>query len=926
MPEKNNLKATLNLPQTSFAMKASLAQKEPEMIARWESIDLNGKILERRAGQPAFVLHDGPPYANGNIHLGTSLNKILKDFIVKSRSMGGRRAPYIPGWDCHGLPIEIHVDRELGEKKKNLSVVEIREACRNYALKYIDIQRQAFKRLGILGDWEHPYLTMEPSYEADVLRFLAAFFASGNVFKGKRPVHWCPNCKTALAEAEIEYKDKVSPSIYVRFPMLSDLGAKYPALAGKTAYVLIWTTTPWTLPANMAIAFHPDHEYAAVEVGGELYILAHRLLSAVSKELGWDSPKVLATFPGRELEGLKARHPFIDRESRLVLADYVTLEDGTGAVHTAPGHGYDDFLTGQAYGIDIYTPVDEDGKFIPGTPRYAGLNVFEANPRITEDMKRDGTLLKEVRLTHSYPHCWRCKKPVIFRATEQWFISMDHARLRGRALEAVKRVRWIPAWGEERMAGMVAGRPDWCISRQRSWGVPIPAFTCTACGKTLADEKTTLHVAEVFDKEGSNAWFLKSAADLLPAGAACPGCGGTDFAKENNILDVWFESGSSQGILGKTPGLPWPADVYVEGHDQHRGWFNSSLLIGVGARGDSPYRTCITHGFVLDEQGKAMSKSQGNVIDPAEIVAKNGAEILRLWVAMLNFKEDAKYGPEIQQRLVEAYRKIRNTWRFLLGNLAGFDPDRDAVPEGGLLPLDRWALERAREVAARAVKAYDEYEFHTVFHTIYDFFAVDISAFYLDVVKDRAYCSGRASTLRRSAQTAMFLILRDSLRLLAPILPFTADEAWEALPAFAGKEPSVHLEVFPSGREAWLGSEESRQMAALLGIREKVLKELEKAREAKTIGNSLEARVTIRAAGATAALLTEHRAALNELFIVSAVEVQPGGAEEEIEIAVDRAPGAKCERCWNWSTTVGASAAQPTVCDRCRRVLEEGAA
>ncbi len=922
MSEKNDLKATLNLPQTSFAMKASLAQKEPEMIVRWERLGLYGKILKRRAGRPVFVLHDGPPYANGRIHLGTSLNKILKDFIVKSRSMSGLAAPYVPGWDCHGLPIEIHVDRELGERKKTLSVVEIREACRAYALKYIDIQRNEFKRLGILGDWERPYLTMEPSYEAGVLRLLAAFFASGNVFKGKRPVHWCPNCRTALAEAEIEYKDRVSPSIYVRFPMISSLGTKFPALAGKKAYVLIWTTTPWTLPANMAIAFHPDHEYAAVEVGGEVYILAHRLLAVVSGELGWGAPRVLATFPGRALEGLKARHPFIDRESRLVLADYVTLEDGTGAVHTAPGHGYDDYLTGLANKIDIYTPVDAEGRFTSDVPRYAGLNVFEANARLTEDMAKDGTLLKEGRLTHSYPHCWRCKKPVIFRATEQWFISLDHAGLRGRALEAVRRVRWIPAWGEERMAGMMAGRPDWCISRQRSWGVPIPAFTCAGCGRTLADEETTLHVASVFEAEGSNAWFRKPAADLLPPGAVCPGCGGTVFSKEDNILDVWFESGSSQSILGRTPDLPWPADVYVEGHDQHRGWFNSSLLIGVGARGGSPYRTCITHGFVLDEQGKAMSKSQGNVIEPGEIVAKNGAEILRLWVAMLNFKEDARYGPEIQQRLIEAYRKIRNTWRFLLGNLAGFDPDRDLVPEGGLLPLDRWALERAREVAARAVAAYDEYEFHVVFHALYDFFAVDLSAFYLDVVKDRAYCSGRASRLRRSAQTAMFLILRDSLRLLAPILPFTADEAWEAMPAFAGKEASIHLDVFPSGREPWLGSEEGRQMKALLGVREKVLKELEKAREAKTIGNSLEARVTIRASGETATLLAGHRAALTELFIVSAVDLPPAEGDGEIEISIDRAPGAKCERCWNWSPSVDAAAAPPHVCDRCRGVLE----
>ena len=688
MADKNEVKNTLNLPRTSFAMKAALAEKEPETIRKWQEQDLYGKILETRkkAGRTPFVLHDGPPYANGHIHLGTALNKILKDFIVKTRSMQGHVAPYVPGWDCHGLPIEIHVDKLLGAKKKDMSLIEIREECRKYARKFIDIQRAEFIRLGVLGQWDDPYLTMKPEYEAETLRFLAAFFASGNAYKGRRPVHWCIHCKTALAEAEIEYEDRRSPSIFVKFPAGPELAGKFPALKGKDVSVIIWTTTPWTLPANMAIAFHPEADYVAAEAGGKVYIVAKKLLAAVAAELGLGTPAVLAEFKGRELEGLRARHPWIDRDSVFVLADYVTLEDGTGCVHTAPGHGHDDFMTGQKYGIDIYTPVDEEGKFTPEVAKYAGMAVFDANRAICDDMKSAGSLLKEGVITHSYPHCWRCKKPVIFRATEQWFISMDAGGFRRKALDEIAKVAWLPAWGEERMAKMVEGRPDWCISRQRSWGVPIPAFTCAACGTVVADAAIVRHVADIFAREGSNAWFEKTPGELLPAGTKCPACGATEFRKENNILDVWFEAGSSHNILGKKDDLPWPADVYIEGHDQHRGWFNSSLLIGVGARGRSPYKTCITHGFILDEQGKAMSKSAGNVIEPSSIIAKNGAEILRLWVAMLNFKEDARFGPEILQRLVEAYRKIRNTWRFVLGNLYDFDPAADAVAGRGHAP------------------------------------------------------------------------------------------------------------------------------------------------------------------------------------------------------------------------------------------------
>jgi isoleucyl-tRNA synthetase len=603
-----------------------------------------------------------------------------------------------------------------------------------------------------------------------------------------------------------------------------------------------------------------------------------------------------------------------------VLADYVTLEDGTGCVHTAPGHGYEDYLTGLANGLDIYTPVDDKGEFTPEVATYAGLNVFKANKIITADMRAAGTLLHESAISHSYPHCWRCKNPVIFRATSQWFISMDKTGLRTQALEEIKRVRWIPSWGEERIAGMVANRPDWCISRQRSWGVPIPAFVCGACGEVMADEPLTRHVADIFEREGSNAWFLKPVSDLLPPGTTCPKCGGGAFEKEHNILDVWFESGASQSVLGKRDDLPWPADVYIEGHDQHRGWFNSSLLIGVGASGASPFRTCITHGFVLDGQGKAMSKSAGNIVEPRDIIAQNGAEILRLWIAMLNFKEDAPFGNEILKRLVEAYRKVRNTWRFILGNLQDFDPARDALNAVEMEPFDRWALERNAEVGRRMIRAYEDFEFHAVFHAAYNYFTVDLSAFYLDALKDRLYCSGRNSRIRRSAQTALFKILTDSIRLLAPLLPFTTEEAWEALNSFSGKEESVHLAYFPAVQTAWLSENERRDWDILIALREKILKHLETARESKLIGNALEAKVTILAPADQIGLIEKSADLLNVLCIVSSVRVGPS-AGTEIEIQIDPAEGQKCGRCWNYSMSVGTSANHPDLCRRCEDVL-----
>jgi len=922
MAESDNIKDTLNLPQTSFSMKAKLAQKEPEIIAKWESIDLYKKIQKIGESRESFVLHDGPPYANGRIHLGTALNKILKDFIIKSKTMQGYRAPYLPGWDCHGLPIEIKVDQFLGKKKAEMSSLEVREECKKYALEFVDIQRKQFKRLGVFGEWESPYLTMHPEYEAEVLRHLAAFFASGNVYKGKKPVHWCAHCRTALAEAEIEYKDRESPSIYVEFPMMSDLSEKFPALKNKQVFILIWTTTPWTLPANLGIAFHPDYEYSAFEAEGKVYIAAKRLVPVLAEELSLGKTKELVSLLGKEMEGLKARHPFIDRESAFVLADYVTLDQGTGCVHTAPGHGHEDYLTGIKYKMDIYTPVDNEGNFTSKVEKYGGMNVFEANKIINEDMAKDGSLLKEDKIVHSYPHCWRCKKPVIFRATAQWFISMDENGLRTKALDEIKKIKWIPHWGEERISNMMESRPDWCISRQRTWGVPIPAFYCHECGFILANEEITLRIADLFLAEGANSWFTKDVGELLPPDTKCSQCGSTHFNKENNILDVWFESGASHNVLGKRDDLPWPSDIYIEGHDQYRGWFNSSLIIGVAAKGSSPYKTCITHGFILDEEGRGMSKSLGNFVDPEEVINKNGAEILRLWVAMLNYKEDARFGGETVSRIVEAYRKIRNTWRFILGNLHDFDPDSESVSPKDMMLLDKWILEKANRIGQRILKGYEDYEYHIVFHSIYNFFTVELSSYYLDVLKDRLYCSGKKSQHRSSAQSALFVLLKTSLLWMAPLLPFTAEEAWAAMPDFKEKQESVHLHLFPSLDEKWLEPTIFQEWEELVVIRDLVLKELETARENKIIGNSLEASITLKMPADKEPLLRKYEMELPLLFIVSEVILDPYEGDDFV-VEVVNAPGEKCARCWNFSTYVGQSSDYPGLCKRCENVVEQ---
>ena len=936
MSKQLEIKNTLNLPRTSFRMKADLSRREPAMLEFWERIDVYGKIRAARAGSASYVLHDGPPYANGNIHMGTAINKILKDVIVKSRTMMGLNAPYLPGWDCHGLPIEIKVDQMLGERKAGMSKVEIRGECRRYAARYIDVQRSSFKRLEVFGEWGHPYSTMSFSYEADIARAFGDFVAKGMVYKGLKPVHWCYSCGTALAEAEVEYEDHESPSIYVAFPMRSSLADLDPALAGDWS-VVIWTTTPWTLPANLAIAFHPDYEYSAVRTGGRGYIVARALLPAVAEKCGWRAWEEVARIPGRALERRLARHPFLDRDSLLVLGEYVTLDAGTGCVHTAPGHGYDDYVTGVRYGLEILCPVDDDGRFMSGVEHFAGLHVFEANRAIVRHLEGVGRLLRAETFRHTYPHCWRCHNPILFRATPQWFIALDKDGYRQRVLEAIKSVRWIPAWGEERISNMVKDRPDWCISRQRNWGVPIPAFYCAGCNEILLERDVIYHVAAIFEREGADAWYAHEAAELLPPGTVCARCGGRTFHKEKDILDVWFDSGSSHlATLGVRADLPWPADLYIEGGDQYRGWFQSSLLIGVALRGRSPYRTSITHGWTLDEAGRAMSKSQGIGIDPNELVERRGAEIARLLACSVNYVEDIRIFDELLDRLEEAYRKIRNTCRFMLGNLSNqqdaahprFDPRTDALPRAQMLEIDRWAVARAAQVARKCVRAYDDYQFHQVYGALYNFCTVDLSAFYLDVLKDRLYTHATRSLSRRSAQTALWQILDTLVRLLAPILSFTAEEVFQSMYEgldSAERPASVHLLLFPAHDETEEEERLLRTWEQLLEVRGRVLKALEEVRQRGEIGNALEAKVKIRAGRERWELLERYAPELRYVFIVSQAELErdPAAAPEALEIEVARADGRKCERCWNYSTAVGSDAAYPTLCERCTPVVRE---
>ncbi len=930
-------KATLNLPRTDFPMKGKLPQREPEFLAFWEKIRLYEKLNQREG--PLFVLHDGPPYANGHIHMGTALNKVLKDIILKSRRMMGYRAPYVPGWDCHGLPIELNVEKELGVRRGELPKNEIRRHCRAYARRFIDIQREEFRRLGVLADWERPYLTMSPDYEATIAREFVRFLSSGQVYRRKKPVFWCTHCVTALAEAEVEYYDHRSPSIYVKFPLAGD--ALSATGLPESASVVIWTTTPWTLPANLAVALNPEFDYVAVRWGEEILILAEGRLSALCAELDRELPEIVKRIDPRLLEGKHAQHPFYARESLFILADYVTLEAGTGCVHIAPGHGEEDYESGLRYGLEVYSPVNDTGHFEKDLPLFGGKNIFEANTEIVELLRERGRLLHASELSHSYPHCWRCKKPVIFRATEQWFISMEEGGLRERALQAIEEVRWIPRWGRERIRGMVEKRPDWCLSRQRAWGVPITVFVCAACGEILREEKYYEKVLALFEKEGTDPWFEKPVEDLLPEGTHCPRCGATTFRKEEDILDVWFDSGVSfAAVLEKRPELAFPADLYLEGSDQHRGWFQSSLLCAVGTRGRPPYRAVLTHGFVVDGQGRKMSKSLGNVIHPQDIIQKHGAEILRLWVASEDYREDIRLSEEILRHLVEAYRKIRNTGRYLLGVLHDFDPEKDRRAWEELPEFERYLLFRLAELIRRVKKAYEDYEFHLVVHELHRFCVVELSSLFIDINRDRLYCEHPEDSLRRASQTVLYHALSALVRLMAPILSFTAEDLYQHFP-FRREVESVHLLTFPEVSWPDPGPEFAERWRKLFLLRGQITRTLEEARKGtELIGSSLEAEVLVSVPGD-----------LKDLFadpdwwayftIVSSFGVReelPAPGEREVlfeseevpglRVLVRRAPGRKCERCWQWRPEVGEEPEFAGLCGRCvrvvRRLREEG--
>ena len=950
MPE---WKDTVNLPRTDFPMKANLPTSEPETLARWAAMDLYGKIRERRAGAPKFVLHDGPPYANGNIHIGTALNKILKEFVVKSRSMAGFDAPYVVGYDCHGLPIELKVDRELGPKKREMSVADFCRACRAYAERFVGSMSEQFQRLGILGTWDAPYLTMNFKYQAAIARAFGRFVEQGLVYKGKKPVHWCIHCRTALAEAEVEYENHTSPSIYVEFPLAeesaAELTARVPALAGRQASVLIWTTTPWTIPSNLAIAFHPDFDYAAYDVDGRAVIVAEALAARVAAAVGKTFGAPIARMKGAQFEHIRFQHPLYGRASLGVLAEYVTLEAGTGAVHTAPGHGADDFNTGMKYGLEIYAPIGPEGHFLDTVELFGGQRVFDANPNVEEALKARGRLWHREAFSHQYPHCWRCHNPVIFVATAQWFIRLDgdpvvaagltegpgqEQTLRGAALDAIDNdVRWIPSWGHDRMHNMIANRPDWCISRQRSWGVPIPALDCATCGEAIVTPAIVEKAASVFDTYGADAWYERPTEEFVPAGLRCLSCGGSSFEREMNILDVWFDSGSShEAVLSVRPELTWPADIYLEGSDQHRGWFQSSLMVGLGTRGRAPFKQVLTHGFIVAEDGKKMSKSLGNSIEPQDIIKQSGADILRLWVSMSDYTQEIRLSKEILARVVEAYRKIRNTLRYLIANLYDFNPATDLVARANLEGVDRYILVRYDDVVRRVRGAYDEYEYGAISQALTQFATVDLSSFYNDISKDRLYTFAPQSHERRSAQTAMYIMADGLTRLLAPVLSFTADELWSFLPG--EREESVHMALFPERPAQLVGKDAAVEAVSwnqLVKVREDVVAQIEPLRKNKQIGSSLQAKVVISGSASALGTLERFEKHLPMLFIVSEVELRrlpdrsdvATGVDPVREITIERATGVKCERCWRYVAAISCDPAWAGLCSRCQDALAE---
>ncbi|MEW6661629.1 MAG: isoleucine--tRNA ligase [Bacillota bacterium] len=920
---------TLNLPKTDFPMRGNLPQKEPEILQFWEEKNIYRHVQQSTAGKPKFILHDGPPYANGDIHLGTTLNKILKDIIVKFHSLTGYDAPYVPGWDTHGLPIEQQVIKKLGIDRHRVDVQEFRKQCKDYAMKYVGIQREQFKRLGVRGDWEQPYLTLSPEFEAIQVGVFGTMAKKGFIYKGLKPVYWCTDCETALAEAEVDYSERRSPSIYVKFPVKTANGL----FSEENTFVVIWTTTPWTLPANVAIAVHPEYDYVLVEAGNQRLIMAKLLHQEVLKLTGQEETKILAEWKGTKLEGIVCQNPLMARDSVVVLGEHVTLDQGTGCVHTAPGHGQEDFEIGKKYNLPVISPIDNRGRFTHEGKQFQGLFVEDANKAIGKELQEKGMLLHLGFVQHQYPHCWRCKKAVLFRATEQWFASIDG--FRQEALEAIKKVRWIPAWGQERIHNMVAERGDWCISRQRTWGVPIPIFYCDACNQVIINDDAISHIQNLFRQHGSDIWFSSRADDLVPPGLKCGSCSHTRFRKETDIMDVWFDSGSSHAAVLEThPDLQWPADLYLEGSDQHRGWFNSSLSTSVATRGLPPYHAVLTHGYVVDEQGRKMSKSLGNGIDPMDVIKEMGADILRLWVASADYRRDVAASPNIMKQMVEAYRKIRNTCRFLLGNLYDYDPVLHQVSYQEMEELDRWALMRLHQLIRRVTQAYRDYEFHVVYHAVHNFCVVDMSAIYLDIIKDRLYTLPPGSKPRRAAQSVIHEIITSLVRMLTPILAFTSEEIWQYLPKEAGQPESVQLAGWPEIKQEYLSVELEQKWGRLMDVRSEVARYLERARKEKLIGSSLQAEVHLYALDETVyGFLKSNEGLLNTLFITSLVLVHRPGAEvpeaagscEEIsglKVLVQKAQGEKCERCWMYSPTVGGDAEHPALCSRCVEVVQ----
>ncbi len=920
-------KDTLLLPQTDFPMKANLSKKEPEMLKAWEEKDIYKKIVEDRKGRKKFVLHDGPPYANGHIHMGHVLNKLLKDIIVKSKTMLGYQSPYVPGWDCHGLPIEHNIEKELGKSKKDaMSKSEFRKLCRDYAKKYIEIQKDEFKRLGVFGDWENPYLTMRYQYEADTLRELGKFVEKGLVYKQKKPVYWCSSCKTALALAEVEYQDDESNSIYVKFDFISYLGGDDKIFLGKAISAIIWTTTPWTIPANLAVCVNPEFDYAFVQVKErEVYLVASDLVEPLMEKFGIENYEVIKTVKGKELEGNILAHPLYDRESPIIVGDHVTLDAGTGLVHTAPGHGEEDYAVGMKYHLPIYSPVDDNGVFEPNIEFFGGMKIWEANPKVISILKEKGMLVKEEKIVHSYPHCWRCKSPIIFRSTEQWFISIDKDKLRDRAMDAIDKTKWIPSWGRNRIYSMMETRPDWCISRQRAWGVPIALFKCKKCGSVQYNKELIDRVADKMEKEGADVWFEHDAEYFLPEGYKCQ-CGSSEFEKETDILDVWFDSGVSHAaVLERREELKWPADMYLEGSDQHRGWFHSSLLESVGTRNRAPYDSVLTHGFVVDSKGRKMSKSLGNVIAPEKIIKKYGAELLRLWASATDYKDDVRLSDEIMTRLVDNYRKIRNTIRFLLGNLNGFDESK-ALDYKDMEEIDRWVLAETEILKEKIRKAYEDYDFHVIYRNMANYCITVLSSFYLDILKDRLYCEKPNSNKRLSAQTAMNEILKVIVFYMAPILSFTAEEAYSYM-NLKNKKDSVHMEEFVELNSEYKNSELVEKWKVLRSLKEVTDKTLELARSKKLIGNSLEADIYVEFENEVLNSIDDKE--LADICIVS--HFYKGRVEEfleeyydeekKIKVFVTKASGDKCERCWKYDESVGNNEIKEQVCSRCYGVI-----